>query len=164
VKILNTRGLSLIEVLIVLAILGIGGIIASFNWKHYTNNANLRTMARELESDISKSKQRAVSRGVCYQMIININPLNNYIIRRRSTPSCTSTVSEVQPAKSPTTLGLAGAGIIIKQINMGSNTINFETRGTISPEEEVVLENSMRSQATIHSSVTGKTYVTFNMR
>lgn len=168
-KIENTKGFTLIEVLIVLAILGIVGAIASYNFQHYRNNADLRTMARELQSDITKTKQDAVSRGVCYLMIININPGNSYTIRQGNTPSCaalvpiSNTTSSLLSTKTPTSLGLGGAGIIIKQINSGSSTIRFETRGIISAEE-VVLENRIGSQATINSSVTGKTYVTFNMQ
>lgn len=166
-KIANTKGFTLIEVLIVLAILGIVGAIASYNFQHYRYNADLRTMARELQSDIAKTKQDAVSRGVCYNMTISPHTVgNNYTIERGNVASCnTATFTVISPIKSPTSLGLDGAGLEISTPgHAGGITIVFETRGTIASAGEVDIVNRKGSQADITTTVTGKTNVTFNMQ
>ena len=143
--------------MIVVAIMGIVAAIASFSWQRYVNNANLRTAARELASDIANTKQRAVSEGVNYRMTITAGTPGNYTIEQRNADNTTSTIIAT---KIPTA---NGAGLSITSTNHGGSIIAFQPRGTTS-WGDVVLQNSRGSTATITSNSTGKAYVIFSMQ
>ena len=156
-KINKTKGFTLTELMIVIAIIGIMASIASFSWQRYVNNTNLRTAARELESDIASAKQRAVAEGVNYRITITTGTPGNYTIEQRN---AANTASTVMATKIPTD---NGAGLKITSTNHGGSIIYFYTRGTTS-WGDVVLQNSRGSSATITSNATGRTYVTFSMQ
>ena len=61
-RIKESKGFSLIELMIVLLIIGIMATIASYSYRRYVNNANLRTAARQLATDINTMKGVAVSK------------------------------------------------------------------------------------------------------
>ena len=158
-KITKTNGFSLIELMIVMAIFGVMASIASFSYQRYANNTNLRTAARELTTDMAKTKQRSVTEGLNYRMTITVGTPGNYTIeRRRRRPTQHSTVIAT---KSPT--DESRPGLSINSTTYGGNIIYFQPRGTTSAGS-VVLQNSRGSSATITSNITGKTYVTFAMQ
>jgi type II secretion system protein H len=59
----SVNGFTLVELLIVIAIIGIVASIASFAWQNYVRNTNLKTAARELTSDIQFMKGKAIARN-----------------------------------------------------------------------------------------------------
>jgi prepilin-type N-terminal cleavage/methylation domain-containing protein len=163
VKVKTIQGFTLMELLIVMAIISVVGVIASYNWNHYVRNTELRTFARELTSDIAKLKQTAIKEELCYQITIHTaSNGNNYTIERGNSANCAAAAFTVLETKSPASLGLRG-GLDINSTTYGSDDIEFQTRGTISPGS-VVMQSSTGSNATITSNVTGKTYVQYNMR
>ena len=150
----NRRGFSLIELIIVVAILGIMGTIAASTFQSYVNNSNLRTAARDMASDISNTRQKAMAEGLNYRISISTSS-NNYVVIRVNSDGSTTNIN----TKSPT---MFGAGLTILSANYGGNPIIYiNSRGTISPSGTVVLQNNRNSQATITSNVTGRTHVTF---
>jgi len=55
--------------------------MASFTWQHYVNNANLRTAARELATDIAQTKQKSSGNGSLPHDISTGTP-GNYTIEK----------------------------------------------------------------------------------
>jgi prepilin-type N-terminal cleavage/methylation domain-containing protein len=164
VKITNTKGFSLIELMIVVAMIATIASIASFSWNRYVNNANLRTAARELSSDIAKTKQKSITEGRCYRMTISLED-NSYTIERGNDVSCCTSCSPaatftVISTKSPAD---QGAGLFIHEVGYPHDIIYFQTRGT-SSSGDLSLQNSRGSTAEITSNMTGKTYVRFDMQ
>jgi len=152
----------LVEVVTVLAIFVIMASIASVYMSRYVNNTNLRTVARQLASDIANSKQMSVTQGLNYRMTITVGTPGQYTIEQRDAADTTSTV---KATKIPTD---SGAGLKIDSTTYLNSTIYFQQRGTTSLGE-VVLKNSVCkaticSTATINSTTTGKTYVTYIMQ
>ena len=153
----KTNGFSLLELMIVLTIFGVMASIASFSYQRYVNNTNLRAAARELTTDMAKTKQKSVSEGLNYRMTITVGTPGSYTIEQRN---AADTASTVIATKSPTDENKPG--LSISSTTYVGNIILFQPRGTTSLGR-VVLQNSRGSSATITSNITGKTYVTFAM-
>lgn len=152
----NQLGFSLIELIIVVAIIGIMGTIAASTFQSYVNNSNLRTAARDLASDMANTKQRAVSEGLTYRMTINTGN-NSYTIEQGN---AAGTAFTVLTTKRPTAFG---ANLTINSTNYASNIIYLRPRGTTSAGN-IVLQNSRGSTATITSNITGRTHVAFSIQ
>ena len=155
------KGFTLVELLIAISLLVILAAIGWVNLHAYTLNRNLRSATRDIASDFSICKQKAVSENNTYQIVFDVAG-SNYTIQ---------TVTGVPPAvtKRPSSFG-SDISIVSADFG-GGQTINFLARGTVSPlkapplvtgDNSVLLKNSRNSIATITVTMTGKTNVTFD--
>lgn len=144
----STRGFSLIELLIVVAIFGIVASMASLTWQRIVANGNLRTAARELAGDIALYRQRAVSESAAYTLTFNVSE-NNYTV----TPG-TGIV------KSP---AVFGSGCAITDTNFSEDVINIQARGLLNAGK-VTLTNARGSTATVTVNTAGRVRVEFSMQ
>jgi len=154
------NGFSLIELVIVIAILAIIGSIAAFSWQRYVNNANLRTAARGIMSDIDRYRAKSMSENRMY-LIAFIPATNSYYIIYSP---ATATHSMVFITKMMT---IYGSGIQISSANYvdswATNWIMFQPRGTVTAGTST-LTNSRSSTATVTSNITGKSVVQYSMQ
>lgn len=159
-KIRQNRGFTLIELMIVIAILGIVASIASFSWRSYVNHTNLRTAAREIVSDFNIMKRKAASiseSSLDTSYSIDFNKANSTYTLNTTTASGTTGRTK--------RLAEFGNNIIIDSLPGGAATysLSFLARGILSPETGSIRLRNGPSTATITYNLTGKIYVTFDM-
>ena len=157
---ISSKGLTLTELLIVIAIIGIIAAISSFAWQNYVRNTNLRTAARELVSDFALMKAKAASvsqtgQETTYAIIFNVAE-NSYTMEASSVDGTTTSQTKL--------FSSFGLGVALESISLGGecNTSTFEARGTLNHIGNLVLKNGP-SEATITFNITGKTHVRFKM-
>jgi prepilin-type N-terminal cleavage/methylation domain-containing protein len=144
------RGFSLIELIIAVALVAIVSAIAVPQFRQYSDNANLKTAAREVMGDFSNVKQRAVEENLnAYQITFNVTG-NSYALSRSDTG-----VTEWTKL-----MASFGSGIRLYATTFGSGTVNFQRRGTVS-NGTLTLLNGRGSTATITVNITGRTYAQF---
>lgn len=154
-KVKTARGFSLIEMIIVIALIGILSTVAVFAWQGYRDNSNLKTAARDIETNISASKQRAVTEGIRYRLTFSAGGNSYTIAAEPYTAALTQTKL----------LADFGQGLSIVSTNFALGQLTLLPRGTISGVGgDVVVGNSKGSRATITINVTGRTYVRFTMQ
>ena len=135
-------------------IVGIVSAIGVFSYQGYLANANLRTAARGLVSDINTMKQGAVVKQDTTYAIAFDKTANTY----------TMTGTNVQTKSlAPPEQGYGGTYIFSLPGGGTTYTLSFLSRGTLSALGTIILKNNRGSSATIVFTITGKTYVTFAM-
>ena len=149
-----STGFSLIELMIVIALISIVSAIAVPTWQKYTANTNLKTAAREVMADLSNAKQRAVEENLdVYRLTFNVAG-NSYAMSRTTDPGV---ALWTKPLTS------FGSGIVIDSVHFSGSTVSFKKRGTVSIGH-LILRNGPGSTATITVTITGRTYVEFTMQ
>jgi len=180
VRIKESKGYSLVEVMIVLLIFGIMATLSSYSYRRYVLNANLRTAARQLATDINTMKGVAVSQmntavTISFNTLTNSYTLSSYALSATATrPAETKSLTSIYPGQGINIYSLPGGGT--------TYTLTFLTRGLLSSSPNaipsaitncdatttytcwIVFKNSRGSQATITFNIEGKTYVTFAMK
>jgi len=145
---LNTpKGFSLVEAVIVIAVIVAVVAIAIPAFQKYAINGNLRAAARDIIGDFSNLKQRAMAENTTFTITFNVAD-NNYTVPGLADPK--------NPAYFGSGIRLTGA------VFGGGSSITFQRRGTASAGT-VTLTNSRGSTATITTNITGRTHVQYNM-
>ncbi len=158
------KGMSLTELLIVMAIMGIVLSIANFSWQAYVVRSNLRTAARQVASDISKYQARAIAEGRNYTITFNATDKYNISAPVRddlvafnldATPIEAGRTQDAQITNSNFTacnVVIMTSRGLLQHCNMATVSNNTGT---------VTLTNSRGGTATITVNIRGKVDVTF---
>ena len=147
-----SRGFSLVELLVVIALISIVTAFAVPAWQNYRTNTDLKTAAREIMADIANAKQRAVAENLdVYRVTFNVGG-NSYALTR------TDGVTTGTWSKSMSSYG----NVSIASVTFGGSAISLQKRGTAT-NGTLVLQNTLGSTATITVNITGRTYVDFDI-
>ncbi|HSW63220.1 MAG TPA: prepilin-type N-terminal cleavage/methylation domain-containing protein [Dissulfurispiraceae bacterium] len=156
---MDENGVSLVELMIVVAILAILLTISSISLLRARDNANLRSAALEVEGDITETRTRALARNRLHRMTFTINS-PNYVIEECTVASQTPCAAyAVVQAKDLRNFGDAGTFVVNANFS-ATPFLLFQMRGTADPGT-VVIQNNRGSQATITTNFRARTYVTY---
>ena len=148
----TNRGVTLVELMIVIALLGIMFAIAVPFRLHHRTNTDLNTAARGVAGDLFNMKQRAAAERTPYR--IEFDEANQHYRLVNG-----GTNEELQTKNFSTLSG----GIIMSNTTFTGKKIEFFVRGTASPGS-VTLTNTRNSKAVITVNITGRTHVTYTMQ
>jgi prepilin-type N-terminal cleavage/methylation domain-containing protein len=152
------KGFGLIELLIVLVILAALLSIASQNFSAYRQNTNLKEAARDISSDMSYWKQRAIAENRRYR--IDFRTLTTYTIIQE-----TATNSNIFNDLTTKTIGAGNPNIVLLSapsfLPGGVTYVTFDPRGT-SGNGTIHLKHSVRlSKADIAINMMGRVNVQY---
>jgi prepilin-type N-terminal cleavage/methylation domain-containing protein len=148
-----TRGFSLIELMIAMALVAIVSALGIPQFQKYAANENLKTAAREVTGDFFTARQRAVAENLdAYDLTFDVSG-NRYSLTRSDTGTTLWTKS----------LASFGTGTRLQSANFSGTTVSFKKRGTVSMGN-LILTNNRESTAKVTATITGRTYVEFTMR
>ncbi len=153
------NGFSLVEVMIVVALIGIVATIAVPNFQNYIRNRNLKTAAHEISSEFFVTRERALSESRTYRLVFD-TANNRYTTEEQTAPG----VWTVRQTKQVAASAAANDGIAIDAANTTATTFTFQPRGTISMGGTVSIKNSINSIANITVNFPGRTYVTYTLQ
>ncbi len=145
----NRKGFTLVEAMIVICIMAVVAAIAIPQFQKMAINGNLKAAAKDVLSDFSSMRERAISENANFSIVFNIGS-NNYTVPGLASP------------KTPTYFA---NDIRVDSTSFGS-TITFQTRGTTSPpgDKTISLTNGRGSTATITIGTAGRIYVQYNLK
>lgn len=158
-KLRNQKGFSLVELLMVVAIVAIAAGVAIPYLTRYTQNNNLRNAARAISGDFFEYKSKATAESRMYSITFNVAGGTYTIAQCNATGSACAAYTDLLPTKNLTSFG---SGITFDAGSTTTTVYTFQTRGTVTMGT-VAVQNSRGSTATITTNITGKTYVQFNM-
>lgn len=75
---INSNGYSLIEIVIVIALLGLLSTVAFPNFKKTMARYKLEVAAYELAQNIRLTQQKSISEGITYKIVFDLNQKNSY--------------------------------------------------------------------------------------
>ena len=159
-KVRSSKGFSLIELMIVIAVLGIVLAIAAPNFTAYRDKTNLKEAARGISSDMLLAKQRAVSESRNYQIDFS-EAANTYTIKQE-----TALNSGIYNDLSTKPVGAGNTAIKIlgtPSFSSGVSYVTFQPRGTCNPFGSLKLKHDrVLLPATITTQITGRVRVVYD--
>jgi len=154
----SQKGVTLVELMITITLIILIASIAAPPFFGYAINMNLKSAARDIQSDFLSLKQKAVSESTTYRITFDVNT-NTYTIEKGTETGAPFMAVQV---KTPKTFG-ADIGVQNVDFSGGNPAIIFQERG-IATNGRVLLTNSLGSTAAVITSISGRTYVQLNMQ
>jgi len=151
-------GFSLIELIIVIALIGILLAIAAPNFSIYRDNTNLKEAARDISSDIAFYKQKSIAENLSYKIVFNAS-LNTYTISQETSSSSGTYTVLTTKAVSP-----GNVLIVIYGTPSYSDGIIIQPRGTMTSGSLVLQHTRRLSTATINTYTTGRVNVQYSLK
>jgi prepilin-type N-terminal cleavage/methylation domain-containing protein len=172
VKIKSSRGFSLTEVIVVVALVAVAASIAVPFLNAYRYNTNLKEAARDISSDISFYKQRAGAENIRFRIDFDAST-NTYTIEKES-PAGSGTYVNLHTLE-PTvpdkkTVGAGNANIVISSTAgfITGTYITLNPRGTVSNCNNIctvnLKHNIKLSTASINTNFMGRANVQYVLK
>jgi len=154
----TAKAFSLVELLIVIAIISIIGTISTSSFAKYRGNTCLREATRKITGDIHLCKHKAVAENVRYRILISVSS-NNYAVQKETSPSHWTSVSPIK------NIGDNDESVkIIGDPTHWNDTIFFHPRGTTNGGTLILQHEKFRSKASIVTSLIGRVRVEYDLR
>jgi prepilin-type N-terminal cleavage/methylation domain-containing protein len=148
---INKKGITLMELIIVMAIIAMGAVLMVPNIAAWLPNYRLRSATRDIVSSMRVAQMKAVSNNVMYRVSFNSGN-NNYVLQRQTTSGVNNFVNEGETQPLP-------SGITFDSISFGGGLVVFNPNSTAS-SGNMVLKNPKGTQKTISVlSTTGRVRV-----
>ena len=150
-RIMNSqRGFTLVEGVVVFAIIAIVAAIAVPGFRKMAINGNLKAAAKDIMSDFASVREMALSQSQNYSFVFDQSN-NRYTVPGLANP------------KSP---AYFASDIHITAVSFGTNPLIFQTRGTTMPpgDKTISLTNGRGSTATITIGTAGRIYVQYSLQ
>jgi prepilin-type N-terminal cleavage/methylation domain-containing protein len=157
----RSSGLTLIEIMIVIAILMIVAGISYPSFQRLALNNYLKAAVRDLSSDIAALKERSLAEYRIHRLQIDINN------RRYTMDQCTNTGAVCNGWNQIGQKNLINvSNDLIFTAATNTTTLRFEPRGTLNAADigTIILQNRLNSTGTITLNITGRARVQFNLQ
>jgi prepilin-type N-terminal cleavage/methylation domain-containing protein len=148
---MNKRGITLMELIIVMAIIAVGAVLMVPNIAAWLPNYRLKSATRDIVSTMRVAQMKAVTSNVQYRVNFNDVP-NGYIIQHQTTSGVNDFVDEGGTQSLP-------SGITLDSITFGGGLVVFNPNSTAS-SGNMLLKNPKGGQKKITVlSTTGRVSV-----
>lgn len=148
----SREGFSLVELMIVIALIGIIAGIAVPSYQSYIRKTNFKSAVRELTSDLFYTKEKGISESRIFRISFTADS-GIYAIQRETATAGTYETVQTRDISSRDDIKVTGAAF------GGKSYIEFQPRGTCTSGSVAVANDKWT--ATINLNNTGRTYVTY---
>jgi prepilin-type N-terminal cleavage/methylation domain-containing protein len=153
----GSSGFTIVETLIVIAIVAILALVSVPFFSGFIDNRNLKTAARDISGAVYEAKEKAMAETTAYRISFGTGADSYYEIHK-----CANAGLPCGSYSSISKNGLSGIGRGLK-INSAA-AFDIQPRGTLSQISNITLENSRGSTATVAISILGRTNVTWTLK
>lgn len=150
----DSKGFTLVEMAIVIALLTILATIAAPAWQNYKKNMELKTATRQITTDIMQTRLRAIAENVDIYQIRFSTSNNTYALERSDTGATLWT-------KKLTNFGTENRLWFAWFLGSGStNLLKFQRRGTMT-QGWIFVRNTISSYSRVRVQIVGRTNVEY---
>lgn len=142
---MNQKGVTLIELIVVMVIIAIGALLTAPNISSWLTNYRLRSATRDVVSIMRVAQLKAVSNHAPYQVIFD-TAHDNYILKYQDTGGAWKSEGEIQTLPTGVKYNTTFAG----------NTITFSPNSRATEDGSITLNNTKGSTTVSVRMLTGR--------
>lgn len=147
------KGFSLMELVVVLAVLGVVLLIAAPGFSGYRDNVQLRESIRRISGDLGLCRQRAVAENVQYRVTFHVETMTYSILKKPVSVNTWTTVAVEKPIN-----GGNPAIVFFKEPSFsgGVPSVTFHSRGTSGLGSLTLEHTRTKKRMTLKTTITGR--------